>query len=151
MAPHSVPLSWLRVVTPRAERKFLRPARDKFTVVDCTTLLLTGSRLFDDHLVIWNAGTLPPDLTASDLLKPHKSFPHNKLVAQAFYNTGIIENWGSGTTKMAKELEEAQTRLNVKLNERQLKAIEHLSQNISLTNAEYQLCTKSASQPHSEI
>lgn len=126
----------------------------------------TVVKLFDDHLVIWNAGTLPPDLTAADLLKPHKSFPHNKLIAQAFYNTGIIEHWGSGTTRMAKELEAAglpapefdtsspytfkltlcqkapQTKLAQKLNDRQRKALEHLAQNASMTNADYQLLNK---------
>jgi ATP-dependent DNA helicase RecG len=122
----------------------------------------TAIKLFDDHLVIWNAGTLPPGLTASDLLKPHKSFPHNKLIAQSFYNTGIIEKWGSGTTRMVAELKQASlpapdfdvsspysfrltlshnpqgTNQSSELNDRQLKALEHLKQHRRLTSVEYQ-------------
>ena len=66
----------------------------------------TTIKLFDDHLEIWNAGTLPPYLTPTDLLKPHRSYPHNKLIAQAFYNTEIIEQWGSGTMRMAEALKQ---------------------------------------------
>ena len=125
-------------------------------------------KLFDDHLVIWNAGLLPPTLTAMDLFRLHKAFPHNKLIAQAFYNTGIIEEWGSGTTEYAKELKEAnlptpefdlsspkvfkltlprstaKTKHYLGLTGRQRKALEHLRQDVSITNADYQSLTKAS-------
>lgn len=126
----------------------------------------TTIKLFDDHLEVWNAGTLPPYLTATDLLKPHKSYPHNKLIAQAFYDTEIIEKWGSGTIRMAEALQQQnlpaplfdtsspytfkltlyrsapQTKLKLELNDRQLKALEYLKHHQKLTNVEYQALNK---------
>jgi ATP-dependent DNA helicase RecG len=122
----------------------------------------TSIKLYDDHIVIWNAGTLPPVLSAEDLVGPHKSIPHNKLIAQAFFYTGDIESWGSGTTRMVQELKEHNLPApefdttspyffkltffrNINpigneqgLNSRQLKAIQHLRQVHTLTNSDYQ-------------
>ncbi|MBP6746305.1 putative DNA binding domain-containing protein [bacterium] len=122
----------------------------------------TSIRLYDDHVEIWNAGTLPPALTVADLTKPHKSIPHNKLIAEAFYYTGDIEKWGSGTTRMAEELKQhklqepefdassphffkltiskrlQQNKLSIELNNRQTKALEHLKTTKRLTSTEYQ-------------
>jgi ATP-dependent DNA helicase RecG len=128
--------------------------------------VITTIRLFDDCLEISNAGTLPPYLTPTDLLKKHKSYPHNILIAEAFYNVGIIEQWGSGTLRIAKLLEEqglpppqfdvssspdtfkvtlyagqryAKSTLRaLGLSDRQLRAVEFLKSNHDLTNAQYQ-------------
>lgn len=127
--------------------------------------IATTIRLFDDHLEIWNAGTLPPYLTPADLFKKHDSYPHNRLIAEAFYNTGIIEQWGSGTLRMAEALRkqnlpapsfdtssteifklalyhsQPQVQIPLELNARQNKALEYLRKNQSLTNIDYQqLC-----------
>lgn len=56
--------------------------------------------IFDDRLEIWNVGGLPQELTISDLKKTHESYPRNKLIADTFYNRGLIERWGTGTIKM---------------------------------------------------
>lgn len=122
----------------------------------------TSIRLYDDHVEIWNAGTLPPALTVADLTKPHKSIPHNRLIAEAFYYTGDIEKWGSGTTRLAEELKQhnlqepefdassphffkltiskrlQQNKLSIELNNRQTKALEHLKTTKRLTSTEYQ-------------
>jgi ATP-dependent DNA helicase RecG len=127
--------------------------------------VMTTVRLFDNYLEISNAGTLPPDLTPADLLKKHKSYPHNILIAEAFYNTGIIEKWGSGTLQIAKAMKQqnlpipqfdvtsannfiltlyrgaAQMEIVLELKERQLSALEYLRSNQKLTNVQYQkLC-----------
>ena len=39
--------------------------------------------------------------------RPHPSRPWNPLIAQAFYQRGIIETWGRGTPKMAELTEQA--------------------------------------------
>lgn len=128
----------------------------------------TSIQLYDDHVVIWNAGTLPPVLTASDLTKTHKSVPYNKLIAQAFFLTGDIEKWGSGTTRIVEELQKRglpepefdtssphffkltiRKKLAVErglesLNARQIKAIEHLKKHGQITSAEYQDLTKAS-------
>ena len=40
-------------------------------------------------------------LTPEKLFAPHESRPWNPLIARTFYRRGIIEEWGSGTLKMA--------------------------------------------------
>lgn len=61
-------------------------------------------RLYDDRLEIWNPGGLPPALTSDDLLREHDSLPRNRLLADCLFYCGLIENWGSGTTRMASAL-----------------------------------------------
>ncbi len=56
--------------------------------------------IFDDHLEIWNDGTLPFGLTPADLKKDHVSHQRNPLIATIFYNRGLIEKWGRGTQKI---------------------------------------------------
>jgi ATP-dependent DNA helicase RecG len=57
-------------------------------------------RLEEDRLQIWNAGELPPPLTPQALYGPHSSVLRNPLLAQAFFFAGVIERWGSGTTRI---------------------------------------------------
>jgi ATP-dependent DNA helicase RecG len=56
--------------------------------------------IFDDHLEIWNDGTLPFGLTTADLKKDHTSHQRNPLIATMFYHRGLIEKWGRGTQKI---------------------------------------------------
>jgi ATP-dependent DNA helicase RecG len=64
-------------------------------------------RLYDDRLEIWNPGGLPAPLTPADLLRDHDSIPRNPKIATAFFFAGLIEQWGTGTIRMAKALREA--------------------------------------------
>lgn len=57
-------------------------------------------RLYDDRLEVWNPGELPPPLSPEALRGPHGSYPRNPLLARAFYHAGMIEQWGTGTTKI---------------------------------------------------
>lgn len=54
---------------------------------------------------IWNPGSLPPPLTPEILLGEHDSIPRNRKRTEAFFYMGLIERWGSGTTRMASELQ----------------------------------------------
>ena len=56
--------------------------------------------IYDDRMEIWNNGILPNKLSLSDLKRQHESLPRNKLIADTFYKQGLIECWGTGTTKM---------------------------------------------------
>jgi len=57
--------------------------------------------IYDDRIDIWNPGELLPGITIADLYKKvHKSVVRNRLVAQAFYDIGYIEKYGSGTVKI---------------------------------------------------
>jgi predicted HTH transcriptional regulator len=121
-------------------------------------------RLFDDRLEIWNPGNLPAGLSAEELLKSHPSRPPNRLLADCFYETRIIERWGMGTLTMAKALEthkqpppsfdnaspntfkvvmfasgysDAEL-LELRLNERQVRAVRYLQINKRMSNAQYQ-------------
>ena len=53
-------------------------------------------RVYDDKLMIWNPGQLPPDWKAEDLLEKHESKPFNPDVAHAFFRAGLVEAWGRG-------------------------------------------------------
>lgn len=52
--------------------------------------------VYDDKLMIWNPGQLPPDWKAEDLLEKHESKPFNPDVAHAFFRAGLVEAWGRG-------------------------------------------------------
>jgi len=102
---------------------------------------------------------LTPDL----LLREHDSIPRNRKIADAFFYAGLIERWGSGTTRMAAELravgmplpefnsEPGRFRLtfhrelfaeehlkNMGLSERQRLAVAHAKAHETISNTEYQ-------------
>ncbi len=56
--------------------------------------------IFDDRLEIWNDGNLPFGLIPADLKKDHTSHQRNPVIANTFYNRGLIEKWGRGTQKI---------------------------------------------------
>ena len=60
-----------------------------------------GIAVYDDRLEITSSGPLHFGLTPEKLFVPHESRPWNPLIARTFYRRGIIEEWGSGTLKMA--------------------------------------------------
>lgn len=120
-------------------------------------------RLYDDRLELWNTGSLPAGLTAAMLLDEHDSIPRNRNIADAFFAAGLIERWGSGTTRMAAELKKAgmplpefqsnngrfrlifhrhllsEERLkSMGLSERELLAINHVREHGEITNSDYQ-------------
>lgn len=121
-------------------------------------------RLYDDRLAVWNPGGLPFPLTPADLLHEHASIPRNRKVAEAFFYVKLIEQWGSGTTRMAAALQEAGLpapefdvstaglfRLNLHqdpfteerlqslgLNERQKRAVIYVREHGKIGNTEYQ-------------
>ena len=126
-----------------------------------TSLAATTIRLYDDRLEIWNPGRLPIQLSPEDLLHEHDSFPPNRLIAETFYNLEMIEQWGSGTVRIADLLKRQslpppefdvslpdtfklimrsgkKEARKLQLNERQYKVIEYLQSAETLTNAQYQ-------------
>ena len=60
-----------------------------------------GIAFYDDRLEVTSSGSLHFGLTPEKLFAPHESRPWNPLIARTFYQRGIIEEWGSGTLKMA--------------------------------------------------
>ena len=60
-----------------------------------------GVAVFDDRLEVTSSGSLHFGLTPEQLFAPHPSRPWNPLIARTFYRRGVIEEWGSGTLKMA--------------------------------------------------
>ena len=60
-----------------------------------------GIAVYDDRLEITSSGSLHFGLTPEKLFGPHESRPWNPLIARTFYRRGIIEDWGSGTLRMA--------------------------------------------------
>lgn len=161
------------IITGKAARDVrweypLKAIREAITNVLChrdyTSNAHTQIRLYDNHLEIRNPGSLPPSLTTEDLFHVHDSIPRNRKIAEAFFLTGIIERWGSGTLSIAEELHTAgfpepqfesktghfqvtfykptytvsQDLKKIGLSERQLKAIDYVNQHGSINNTEYQ-------------
>ncbi|MCY4153791.1 MAG: putative DNA binding domain-containing protein, partial [Gammaproteobacteria bacterium] len=59
-------------------------------------------KVYDDKLVIWNPGQLPPGWTIDNLVRPHTSIPFNPDIAEAFFRAGMIEAWGRGIGEILK-------------------------------------------------
>lgn len=124
-------------------------------------------KIFDDHIQAWNPGPLPSGMTLEELYQPtHSSKPRNKLIAQIFYDLGLIERYGSGIQRMINACAEAglpeplfeekfggfivtfrkdifteEYLHKLDLNERQIKAIIHIKEKGEITNKEYQKIT----------
>lgn len=56
--------------------------------------------VYDDKLMLWNPGELPPDWTVAKLKAKHSSQPFNPDVANAFFRAGMIEAWGRGIERI---------------------------------------------------
>lgn len=63
--------------------------------------------VYNDKLIVWNAGQLPDDWTVERLKSKHPSWPFNPDVANAFFRAGLIEAWGRGTIKIADDCRKA--------------------------------------------
>jgi len=120
-------------------------------------------KIHEDRLEIWNAGELPPPLKPEDLRGPHRSVLRNPLIAQAFYFAGLIERWGTGTTRIlelcrqqglpepefqneqggfrvtfAKDPYTPERLRAIGLNERQIQAVLYVKERGSISNREFQ-------------
>ncbi len=121
-------------------------------------------KIYDDRITIWNPGGLLPGMTIEELYDPnHSSKPRNKLIAQTFYDVGLIERYGSGIQRIMNACKssnlpmpvfeekfggflvifrkDAYTEEYLKelgLNERQIKAVMYVREKGKITNREYQ-------------
>jgi ATP-dependent DNA helicase RecG len=62
---------------------------------------MTQLRVMDDRLSLWNAGTLPLELSVEKLFQTHRSIPRNPLIAEVCYRVGYIDSWGRGIEKIS--------------------------------------------------
>ena len=121
----------------------------------------TEVRIYDDNLTIWNPGGLPLGITMEELFEPHKSILRNKGIGAVLYDIGLIEQWGSGISKMQnlctnagipqpifkeyqqgfqvefrKDIYTEEYLRKLGLNERQQKAVHHVKTTGKITNQE---------------
>ena len=68
---------------------------------------MTQLKVMDDRLSLWNAGTLPSELTIEKLFQVHESLPRNPLIADVCYKAGYIDSWGRGVEKISEACERA--------------------------------------------
>lgn len=61
-------------------------------------------KVYDDFIWFYSPGKLPEEITIDQLKKPHSSIRRNPLIAEAFFRAGYIEQFGSGTLRMTKQL-----------------------------------------------
>lgn len=120
-------------------------------------------RVYDNKFTIWNEGNLPEGLKIESLKTTHSSRPKNPVIAEVCFKAGYIDSWGRGTLKIYNSCKEAElpeptiesrdggilvTLFKTKfaleqlkklgLNERQIKAVEFVKQNITISNSVYQ-------------
>ena len=74
---------------------------------DYSTSLPIQISVYSDHIVIWNAGSLPESWTVKRLYEKHSSQAFNPLVANTFFRSGDIEAWGRGYKRIARQMREA--------------------------------------------
>ncbi len=77
------------------------------------TSIIIQMKVFDDHITLWNGGTLPPGYTVEMLMEPHESHPRNRLMANVFYLAGFIEAWGRGYEKIREAYEKEKLEIPV--------------------------------------
>ena len=65
-------------------------------------------KVYDNKISIWNHGALPPQLNSESLKVNHPSVPRNPFIADIFYKSGYIDNWGRGTLKIYDSCKEAE-------------------------------------------
>ena len=56
--------------------------------------------IFDDHLKITSPGVLPPSISLENILFEERSEIRNPVIARIFKELNLIEQWGTGFTKM---------------------------------------------------
>ena len=120
-------------------------------------------RVYDHKISIWNEGVLPENLSIDSLKKHHVSRPRNPLIADVCFKAGYIDLWGRGTLKifesckaanlpepditemdggilvsLYKKKIDAQNLSKLGLNERQIRAVEYVKKNGSISNKIYQ-------------
>ena len=61
---------------------------------------MTQLKVMNDRISLWNAGTLPVELTVDKLFQVHGSIPRNPLIAEVCYRVGYIDSWGRGIEKI---------------------------------------------------
>lgn len=124
-------------------------------------------RVYDNKFTIWNEGNLPEGLELESLNTTHSSRPKNPVIAEVCFKAGYIDSWGRGTLKIYNSCKEAElpeptiesrdggilvTLFKTKfaleqlkklgLNERQIKAVEFVKENRTISNSIYQSLNK---------
>ncbi len=118
-------------------------------------------RIFDNRIEIWSPGTLPKEIGIEDLKKEHNSIPRNPLLFKQLFWVKYVEDVGSGTLDMIGQCREwnipepefehitgsfavifklppvLEDLHRLGLNERQIKAINYVIKQGSITNREY--------------
>jgi predicted HTH transcriptional regulator len=127
--------------------------------------------VFADRVEVWNPGGLPEDLTVRQLRQPHSSVPRNRLICEPLFLAHYIERAGTGTLDMIRLCHKAglpepefqhegerfvvtiwrhwltdKVMAQLRLNDRQKKALDFLKKMGRITNREYQEVTGAGSQ-----
>ena len=104
----------VRDLSPQNETEFEIPRSVIFeTIVNAVAhrdYNSTGSvqvSVFPNRIVVRNPGTLPVELTKADLMKEHGSYPHNPYLAEAVFQAGFIDKYGTGITENIRKMQEA--------------------------------------------
>lgn len=127
----------------------------------------TQIKIFNDWIWLFNIGGLPEGITLEQLKTTHPSVARNPFIVHIFYLAGLIEEYGSGIGRIMSSLKEAnlpgpefkeefagfslymrkdyytEERLKeMRLNDRQIKAVMYVKEKGKITNKEYREITK---------
>jgi len=56
--------------------------------------------VYDNQVLFWNPGQLPPHWTVDNLKQKHSSQPFNPDIANVFFRAGMVESWGRGIERI---------------------------------------------------
>ena len=73
----------------------------------------TQMKVYNDHITLWNDGSLPSNFTIETLMGEHESRPRNKLIAKVFHLAGFIETWGRGYVKISRSFTQEKLQIPV--------------------------------------
>ncbi len=62
--------------------------------------LTIGIAIYDDRIEIESPGILPTQLTTETIKQPHLSYPYNPIIADVLFKATLLENWGSGASRI---------------------------------------------------
>ncbi|MCL2148442.1 MAG: putative DNA binding domain-containing protein [Methanomassiliicoccaceae archaeon] len=105
---------------PYPERALREAVMNAICHRDYSSVVETAIRVYPDHVSISNPCIMPPGWTKEDFLTLDESKPPNPAIAQAFFEMGYIERYGTGIAMIMDECR----KMNLPLPEYRMKHVD---------------------------
>lgn len=96
-----------------------------------------GVAIYDDRIEIENAGMLPEEIPATQLvygshiLDSHTSEPPNEIIARVMYYSGVIEHWERGLSMIFEDCKQAGLKQPIVTDEKGVVRVTFMRPNLS--------------------